>query len=177
MYNNSSNQTTHESPFFANYGRHPTLTHDSRELQTYADQAQIQYSEIMTLHEQLKQELGLAAVRSSIQSNKYRSCGPDFKEGDSIYLRRKNIKTQRPSNKLDHTKLGPFKIARVLGPVTFKLDLPRIMRIRPVFHKSLLEMAPPGTVPPGPVTLSENTQEPEYEVEDILNHRQYHGKW
>ncbi len=176
VYNNNANQTTKETPFFANYGRHPTLEHDAHELQVYSDLAQLQHSEITALHEQLKQELLLAAARSSLQANKHRSCGPDFKEGDSVYLRRKNIKTQRPSNKLDHTKLGPFKISKALGPVTFRLELPATMRIHPVFHKSLLEPAAPNAEPPGPVLLDETTQNEEYEIERILDHRQHRGR-
>ena len=41
-----------------------------------------------------------------------------------VYLLRRNIKTKRPSDKLDYTKLGPFKIIQKLGPVIFKLDIP-----------------------------------------------------
>jgi len=33
-----------------------------------------------------------------------------LKEGDKAYLLRKNIKTKRLSDKLDHKKLGPFEI-------------------------------------------------------------------
>ena len=42
--------------------------------------------------------------------NKKRSKGLDLKKGGMVYLLRKNIKTKWPSDKLDHTKLGPFKI-------------------------------------------------------------------
>ena len=59
-----------------------------------------------------------------------------------VYLLRKNIKTTRPSNKLDHTKLGPYKIKKKLGPVTFELQVPKGIRIHLVFHISLLEPAP-----------------------------------
>ena len=59
-----------------------------------------------------------------------------------VYLLRKNIKTKRSSDKLDYTKLGPFKIQEKLEPVTFRLELLRHMRIHLVFHISLLEKAP-----------------------------------
>jgi hypothetical protein len=48
------------------------------------------------------------------QVNKKRSKGLDLKEGGMIYLLRKHIKIKRPSDKLDHTKLGP---------VTFRLEM------------------------------------------------------
>ena len=58
-----------------------------------------------------------------------------------IYLLRKNIKTKRPSDKLNHTKLGPFKITEKLGLVMFKLELSTYIRIYLVFYISLLEKA------------------------------------
>ena len=57
-----------------------------------------------------------------------------------VYLLRKNIKTRRPSDKLDYIKLEPFKIREKLGLVTFKLELLKGMRIHLVFHISLLEL-------------------------------------
>ena len=43
-------------------------------------------------------------------TNKKRSKGLDLRKGGIVYLLRKNIKTKQPINKLDYTKLGPFKI-------------------------------------------------------------------
>jgi len=101
--------------------------------------------------------------------------GPTLKEGDRVYLLRKNVKTRRPSDKLDHKKLGPFEIEEVKGPVNYKLKLPRTMEIHPVFHVSLLEPAPPGA-PPAPVTEVQNLDpNAEYDVEEILEHRKHLG--
>ena len=57
-----------------------------------------------------------------------------------VYLLRKHIKTKRLSDKLDHIKLRPFKIKKVLGPILFELELLVSIRIHPIFHKSLLEL-------------------------------------
>lgn len=96
---------------------------------------------------------------------------------------RRNIKTRRLSNKLDYTKLGPFKIRRQKGPVNYELELLPNMRIHPVFYVSLLELAHLDT----PVQNSEVELDPEmsteYEVEKILDKRirdgttQYLVKW
>ena len=88
-----------------------------------------------------------------------------------VYLLRKNIKTKRLSNKLDHIKLGPFKIEKKLRPVIFKLILPKEMKIHPVFHKSLLEPAPENAPRPEPIKINPETQKPRYEVEKIVKHK------
>jgi len=94
---------------------------------------------------------------------------PTLKEGDKVYLLRRNIKTKQPSDKLDHKKLGPFRIERVLGPVNYKLTLPKIINIHSVFHISRLEPAPPGA-PVAPITeIDPVNPNAEYEVEAILD--------
>ena len=62
-----------------------------------------------------------------------------------VYLLRKNIKIKRPSDKLNHTKLGLFKIQKKLEPITFRLELSQYIRIHPVFHILLLEKVPENT--------------------------------
>ena len=89
-------------------------------------------------------------------ANRKRSKGPDLWKGGMVYLLRKNIKTKRPSDKLDYTKLGPFKIQDKLGLVMFRLELPKGMRIYPVFHISLLELAP-DNAKTGPIHIDEET--------------------
>src|SRR5882757_8402211 len=39
----------------------------------------------------------------------------DYKEGQMVWLDGRNIKTLRPSKKLDQKKLGPFKIVEMIG--------------------------------------------------------------
>merc|ERR1711977_316759 len=116
----------------------------------------------------LQKQLKKIAEKTTKQANKKRSEGPDLREGDPVYIIRKNIKTQRPSDKLDHTKIGPYRIKRKLGPVTFELELPEGLNIYPVFHKSLLEKAPPNAKP-GPVLVHEETQQPIYDVERVVD--------
>ncbi len=58
-----------------------------------------------------------------------------------VYINRKNIKTTRLSNKLDYIKIRPFLINRVLGDITYRVYLPKHMRIYQVFYIALLELA------------------------------------
>jgi hypothetical protein len=83
-----------------------------------------------------------------------------------VYLLRKNIKIKRLSRKLDHTKLGLYRIKKKLGPVTITLDLLKEIRIYLVFYISLLEPALEN-VQLGLVEINEETQELMYKVERI----------
>ena len=47
----------------------------------------------------------------------------------------------RPSNKLNFAKLKPFKIIKVLGLITYKLDLLRSIRITRIHYIFILEFA------------------------------------
>jgi hypothetical protein len=95
-----------------------------------------------------------------------------LKEGNKIYLIRRNIQIKQPSIKLDHKKLGLFKIKKVIGPVNYELVLHKTINIHPVFHISLLEPVLLGVLL-APVTEIElvnlNT---EYKVEEILDYKQ-----
>jgi hypothetical protein len=77
--------------------------------------------------------------------NKSKLDGPRFREGDLIYLLRRNIKTTRPNDKLDHKKFGPFKIKRNIKNISYELHLLLTIKIHPVFHISLLESADSNT--------------------------------
>jgi hypothetical protein len=71
---------------------------------------------------------------------------------------------------LDAVKLGPFKILRQKGPVNYELELLKKMCILPTFHISLLEPATPdATLEQDVRDISEEIQEPVYEVEKILD--------
>ncbi len=92
-----------------------------------------------------------------------------------VYLLRRNIKTKRPSDKLDHTKLGLYKIIKKLGPVIYRLEMPEGMRIHLVFYILLLEPAL-SNAKPGPVEINKETQEARYEIEQIMGSKLVNNK-
>ena len=67
-----------------------------------------------------------------------RSTPIEFKEGQMVYLHMKNLKTGRPSKKLDAKRTGPFKIIEKIRSVTYCLQLPLFWKIHLVFHISLV---------------------------------------
>jgi hypothetical protein len=64
-----------------------------------------------------------------------------FRKENLIYLLRRNIRTIRSSNKFNYKKFAPFKIKRNIKNINYELYFPLIIRIHPVFHISLLELA------------------------------------
>ena len=60
-----------------------------------------------------------------------------FKLGDQVWLDTRNLKTNH-HKKIRTRREGPFKIIKVIGPVTYQLDLPKSWKIHNVFHATLL---------------------------------------
>ena len=177
-----SGETLKTSPFYANYGFEPKPYGEPKEITTTAELARIEVRQLKGLQETLAKDIRFFAERAAVYANKKRIGGPTLKKGDKVYLLRRNIKTTRPSSKLDHKKLGPFKIKMEKGPVNYELDLPNSMKIHPVFHISLLEPAPRDakTIIPD---LSDENEGLEYEIEKVIDMRetadgrQYLIKW
>jgi len=186
-YNNTQAESTKVTPFFANYGYHPRFMPDlsthNKEIPEVSEYAAV----LLALHEGLRTVMIEAQMAQAEQANKAQHPDPVLKPGDKVWLRRKNIQTTRPSNKLDHKQIGPYTIKEKVGLRAYKLDLPPTVRLHPVFHISLLEPTAstkpiPGhqQQPPPPVIIQEQQ---EWEVEKILDsqhHRnqiQYRVKW
>ena len=106
---------------------------------------------------------------------------PVFKVGDMVWLNRRNIRTTRPSQKLDIKRMGPFRIEEIVGEArsAYRLQLTPQMRVHPVFHVSLLEpyrenqLAGRTQDPPPPLEVEGDL---EYEVKEILDSRIVRGK-
>ena len=109
-----------------------------------------------------------------------------FKKGQKVWLESCNLHIPYASQKLAPKQEGPFPIQKVLGPVTYQLQLLKQWKIHNVFHACLLspyketdEHRPNHTDPPPDLINGEN----EYKVEAILAHRkggrqiQYLVKW
>ena len=112
----------------------------------------------------------------------------EFRIGDKVWLEGHNLRSDRPLIKLSAKRYGPFKITKVLSPITYQLQLPISWKIHDVFHVDLLTpyketpMQGPNFIEPPPDLIN---GEEEYEVELILDSRkngrgrrlQYLVKW
>ena len=99
-----------------------------------------------------------------------------YKIGDLVWLEGRNLRIDRPSTKLAPKRYGPFKIGKVLSPITYQLELPPQWKIHDVFHADLLtpyqetELHGPNFTRPPPDLID---GEEEYEVEEIVQSRKY----
>ena len=108
-----------------------------------------------------------------------------FTKGQQVWLDSRNLKTNY-HKKISPKHEGPFAITEVLGPLTYRLKLPKSWRIHNVFHAILLRpyienKTHGNNFPKPPPELLQG--EEVYEVETILKHRrrgrgyQYYIKW
>ena len=181
-YNNSESTTTKETPFYINYGQHPRFdpySGPSKENQDHENQSAQEH--VQMLHDLrifLQNHLIRAQDNQAQAYNRGRSSLQPFRVGDMVMLKKINFTTLRPHSKLDHKKLGPFKIIRQIKNNSFELKLPLTWKLHLVFHSELLEKAPIPlfqknlTLPPSIIINNQL----EHEVEQILSSRQSRGK-
>ena len=99
-----------------------------------------------------------------------------FKVGNKVWFNAQNVTTQWPSRKLDHCRLGPYKVINVVSPYTYKLQFPATVQYHLVQHISLLDpfdddsLLGQENLPPLLVIVDDNE---EWHVEEILDSRIY----
>ncbi len=93
-----------------------------------------------------------------------------LKKRNKVYLLRRNIKTKRSSNKLNHMKLKSFEILEEKKSINYKLNLSAFMKIHSVFHISLLKSADSNSsIQTESSEINSESQNIKYEVKDILD--------
>ncbi len=102
--------------------------------------------------------------------------------GDEVCLNIKNFQLPEGlSHKFMGPYVGPFKVLEKKLSDTYKLELPKNLRVHPTFHVSLLKPISRNASRPNrennsrpPPDLVHN--EPEFEVEAVLKSRQFRGR-
>ena len=60
----------------------------------------------------MQKEMTKSQAKQAIAANCHRKEPPAYKIGDIVWLSTKNIKTDKPSKKLDHKMIGPYKVKK-----------------------------------------------------------------
>jgi hypothetical protein len=175
-YNNSISSATGFSPFMAHTGMNPKMDPIGKS-RAISDRADVLADELRNLEVLIHGNLRQAQDDMKRFADANRRPAVDLKPGDKVFLSTKNISTNRPKQKWNPLRVGPYK---VIGPShpgsnAYKIELPKsLSRLHPVFHVSLLTPAVENTFPnrieppPAPVVLNEDKEE-EYDVECIVD--------
>ena len=189
--NNSINATTGKSPMELRYGTHVRLIpHPADTCSTIP--AVTEFLEKIDESIQLvKDRHIIVKTHQATQANCRRHTEPNYRVGDLVYLNRSNlrlrIKQPGRSAKFFPQFIGPFSILEARPETSsYKLDLPMMYQIHPIFHAKLLK---PATLNdrerfpmreltrPSPVFENHDRGSDNYELEYIRNHRdKAHGR-
>ncbi len=173
MHNNWPNETTGESPFVILYGFNPRA--DWIDKPSPIPQVALQVEQFKEARLRA-QALMIKAQQSWV---KHRDT-PKYKENDLVWLEGRHLQTNQPAIKLAPKRHGPFPIIQVMSPVNYRLKLPMQWSIHDVFHIDLLTpyhkttLHGPNYSRPPPDLVQDQE---EYEVEKILDSRQFGQGW
>ena len=125
----------------------------------------------------MQKEMTKLQVKQAVVANCYWKKPPTYKVGDMIWLSTRNIKTKRPSKKLDHKMISLYKVKELVGS-SYQFKLPHTMKIHDVFHSNLLQKAATdplsgqwNSLPPSIIV---NNKE-KWEVDNILDVKRGRG--
>jgi len=187
-YNNTLSATLGITPFQAMCGKNSRYQINPNPVAKLPAPSVIKkYADCLSeLDSYLRSEMTWSQATYSEQANKSQIPSPKLEVGDEVWLLRRNVKTTRPSTKLDFKHLGKFRILQKVSSHAYKLDLAASMKVHLVFHVSLLQPAAtdplPGQVQPAPPPIIVD-DEPEWEVDEIVDSRfrgrtlEYLARW
>ena len=126
-----------------------------------------------SLKEARNEALAAYKLTQELMKNWIRSKFTPFEVNNKVWLEARNLKRNIINPKFTPKQEGPFKIMKVLSPLSHQLQIPRSWKIHLVFHTSLLtaykenNIHGPNFLEPNPDLIDE---EEEYEIERILKH-------
>ena len=178
-YNSAYHASTKMTPFYANYGYNPTAV-PTATTTTPIPQADFFLQQLSSIHQELTENLNKATKAYKHQADKKRRPTPEIAVGSMVYLESKNLKVRWVGRKLGPRKIGPLKVLEKISPLAYRVELPHGSSAHNVFHVSRLtpERRPPmehqvkHTKPPPAI----DTHTPEWEVEEVIQHRWVRGK-
>jgi len=174
VYNNSTTTGNGMSPFYAYYGFHPAAM-DPATMEPLNPASQVYAHWMHTVYDESRRGLENVQERMHRYTDPARKEPPAYQVGDLVMLNGRNIKTRRPSKKLDHKNHGPFQIEKIISPLAVCLTLPRKWKIHKAFHVSLLEpyQTSEHQTPSDPSKVLREAddieQSEEYDVDEVIS--------
>ncbi|GJP35642.1 hypothetical protein CLOM_g20160, partial [Closterium sp. NIES-68] len=141
-YNNAPSATTNHSPFYLNYGMDPTVP-VSTNVESQVSRSQQFVEELQTARDKAVELIRKANATARRYADLHRR-DITMTTGQLVLLDTKNLRLPLPT-KLRPRFCGPFKIVKMVTPVTAQLRLPDNWRIHNKFHVSLLRPFVPDT--------------------------------
>ena len=139
-YMNSHHSSIGTTPFFLMYGYHPEI---HWELGDESSGGEVPAASEKVKMLQMTRDQAIERLRSAQESqakyyNKHHK-PKAYAVGQLVMLAARNLKQKRPSKKLAHKYIGPFRIIDKVGAQAYRLLLPSTYKIHNTFHVSLLE--------------------------------------
>ncbi|MEE6517499.1 hypothetical protein FKM82_027737 [Ascaphus truei] len=176
-HNNLRNKSTQDSPFFINFGFHPSALPTARS----GSGVPAADNRILLLQDswaKIQENLKRAVSLQKRQADQHRHAIPVYNPGQKVWLSTRNIHLKVPMAKFAPRYIRPFPVIEV-NPVDYRLRLPSSMKIPSVFHSSLhnpfiQDPESPASMAPREPLLVEGQQE--YKVQAVLDPRLSCGK-
>jgi len=176
--NNHDATATGVSPFFMMHGYHVEPIQVQDQLRTKDERSPKARGEMIVrkladVADWAKTSMAVAQQTQEDQANRRRDQAPRFEVGDKVWLSLRNVRTKRPSKKLDRRN-AKYTVTKVVGTHSYELNTPP--GVHNVFHAQLLR---PAASDPLPSQRTIDTQPPpefvdnelEYGVEEIMAER------
>ena len=131
-------------PFLATKGYNPRMSFDPVDFSANSTREKIANSTARSIANRMeevqdfmREKMTKLQAKQVVTANCHCKEPTMYEIRDKVFLSTKNIRTEKPSKKLNDKNIGPFKIKKLVGS-SYQLELPHTMKIHDIFHPNLL---------------------------------------
>jgi Chromo (CHRromatin Organisation MOdifier) domain len=167
-YNDTTQSSTGQTPFYLNYGHHPTGVTRHEPVDNPHAENQVRY--LLRLHEAARDAINDAQQVQRRNADKKRMDAVPIKEGDWVLLKRKDSEKRKFAPLAD----GPFQVTKV-GTNAVTLRFPSNSRAHPTVNISRVQLYF-GPRPQLATAPPDDEAGHEYAVDRVMGYRKRNGK-